>query len=75
MQKRETERELQWRAPPFAAPDLMRASGVIKPLSIAGGLPAAYAPGDFKERCQSSAAAQAACTNGSCPGSLSSSGG
>ncbi len=30
---------------PFATPVLMRADGVIKPLPIAGGLPAAYAPG------------------------------
>jgi hypothetical protein len=30
---------------PFAAPVLMRAGGVIRPLSIAGGLPGAYAPG------------------------------
>jgi len=31
--------------PAFAAPVLMKANGVIKPLSIAGGLPGAYAPG------------------------------
>ena len=31
--------------------------------------------GDFQERCHSWAAVQAACINGSCPGSLSSSGG
>ena len=31
---------------PIAAPVLMRASGLIKPLSIAGGLPGAYAPGE-----------------------------
>ena len=31
---------------PFAAPFLLRADGVIKPLSIAGGLPGAYAPGE-----------------------------
>ena len=31
--------------------------------------------GDFQERCHSWAAFQAACINGSCPGSLSSSGG
>ena len=31
---------------PFAAPVPMRASGVINPLSIAGGLPGAYAPGE-----------------------------
>ena len=33
------------------------------------------AGGDFQETCHSSAAFQAACINGSCPGSLSSSGG
>ena len=31
--------------------------------------------GDFQERCHSWTAGQAACINGSCPGSLSSSGG
>ena len=31
---------------PIAAPVPMRASGVIKPLSIDGGLPGAYAPGE-----------------------------
>ena len=31
--------------------------------------------GDFQERCHSWATVQAACTNGSCPGSPSSSGG
>jgi len=37
---------------PFAAPVLMRASGVIKPLSIAGGLPGAYAPGEPNAVCR-----------------------
>jgi putative transposase len=34
-----------------------------------------FLAGDFQERCHSWAAVQAACTNGSCPGSPSSSGG
>ena len=37
---------------PFAAPVLMRASGVIKPLSIAGGLPGAYVPGEPNAVCR-----------------------
>ena len=37
---------------PFAAPVPMRASGVIKPLSIAGGPPGAYAPGEPNAVCR-----------------------
>ena len=37
---------------PIAAPVPMRASGVIKPLSIAGGLPGAYAPGEPNAVCR-----------------------
>ena len=37
---------------PFAAPVLMRAGGVIRPLSIAGGLPGAYAPGEPNAVCR-----------------------
>ena len=37
---------------PIAAPVLMRASGVIKPLSIAGGLPGAYVPGEPNAVCR-----------------------
>ena len=37
---------------PIPAPVLMRASGVIKPLSIAGGLPGAYAPGEPNAVCR-----------------------
>jgi predicted MFS family arabinose efflux permease len=37
---------------PFAAPVPMRADGVIKPLSIAGGLPGAYAPGEPNAVCR-----------------------
>ena len=36
----------------FAAPVPMRASGVINPLSIAGGLPGAYAPGEPNAVCR-----------------------
>ena len=46
----------QWHYPsdvtPIAAPVLMRASGVIKPLSIAGGLPGVYAPGELNAVCR-----------------------
>lgn len=31
---------------PFVAPVPMRAVGVIRPFSIAGGIPKAYAPGE-----------------------------
>ena len=37
---------------PIPAPVLMRASGVIKPLSIVGGLPGAYAPGKPNAVCR-----------------------
>ena len=37
---------------PIAAPVLMRADGVIKPLSIAGGLPGACAPGEPNAVCR-----------------------
>ena len=39
-------------ATPFAAPAPLRADGVIKPLSIAGGLPGAYAPGEPNAVCR-----------------------
>ena len=37
---------------PFAAPVPMRAVGVIRSLSIAGGLPGAYAPGEPNAVCR-----------------------
>ena len=37
---------------PIAAPVPMRASGVIKPLSIDGGLPGVYAPGELNAVCR-----------------------
>jgi transposase len=37
---------------PFAAPAPLRADGVIKPLSIAGRLPGAYAPGEPNAVCR-----------------------
>jgi len=37
---------------PIAAPVPMRASGVIKPLSIDGGLPGVYAPVELNAVCR-----------------------
>jgi hypothetical protein len=37
---------------PFAYPVLMRAGGLVRPLSIAGGLPGAYAPGEPNAVCR-----------------------
>ena len=37
---------------PFAAPVPMRAGGLVRPLSIAGGLPGAYAPGEPNAVCR-----------------------
>ncbi|MDH4406876.1 MAG: DUF2075 domain-containing protein, partial [Cyanobium sp. D14.bin.5] len=37
---------------PFAAPVLMRAGGLVRPLSIAGGFPGACAPGEPNAVCR-----------------------
>ncbi len=54
--------------PPQPTPELLQGFDTATKIT-------ALAHGDFQERCHSSAAVQAACTNGSCPVSLSSSGG
>lgn len=37
---------------PFAAPVPMRAGGLVRPLSMAGGLPGAYLPGELNAVCR-----------------------